>query len=60
MVILLLIYMALGYWATGVTVYADKILFGTFTAILIRRLVLGLVFGWILIPWALIKTFTGR
>ena len=58
--ILGLIYIAAGYWAAGRTNYADKILIGTMQTIFFRKLVLGLMFGWILIPWALIRVFTGR
>ena len=57
MTIILLIYMALGYWATGVTIYANKVLIGSEIAIFGRRLCIGFIFGWILIPWALIKLF---
>lgn len=53
--VLLLIYMALGYWATGRTIYADKILIGTENGIFGRRLCMGFLFGWVLIPWAIIK-----
>lgn len=49
--------MALGYWATGVTIYANKVLIGSEIAIFGRRLCIGFIFGWILIPWALIKLF---
>jgi hypothetical protein len=58
--ILGLIYIAAGYWAAGRTIYADKIMIGTMQAIFFRKLALGLMFGWILIPWALIKVFIGR
>ncbi len=56
---ILIIYMILGYWATGRTIYADRILIGDGTAIFGRRLVMGFLFGWALIPWALIKLFIG-
>lgn len=60
MMLLFLIYMAVGYWATGITIYANKILIGTGTGIFMQRLIMGTLFGWILIPVALIKTFGGR
>lgn len=60
MVILFFIYMAFGYWATGRTIYANKILIGTGNAIFIRRLIWGTLLGWILIPAALIRTFLGK
>ena len=59
MTIVILIYMALGYWATGRTIYADKILIGDGNAIFGRRLVMGFLFGWALIPWAIIKLIFG-
>lgn len=55
MTVLFLIYAALGYWSTGVTIYANKIVFHAFGELFIRRLILGVLFGWILIPVALIK-----
>ena len=59
MVIILLIYMLLGYWATGRTIYANRILIGEGNAIFGRRLVMGFLFGWALIPWAIIKLIFG-
>ena len=58
--ILALIYWVAGYWAAGQTIYADKILIGTMQSIFLRKAITGLLFGWILIPWALIRVFTGR
>lgn len=55
MSILFLVYAALGYWATERTVYANKILVGSSSAIVGRKLAVGIVFGWALIPAALIK-----
>ncbi|MGN0469681.1 MAG: hypothetical protein ACI4GV_02040 [Acutalibacteraceae bacterium] len=60
MEILALIYMILGYWATGKTIYANKILIGKWSVIFIQRFILGLFLGWVLIPVALIKTFLGK
>ncbi len=54
MMILVILYFILGYWATGQTVYRNKILFGTASGIFIQRLTLGFALGWILIPIALI------
>ena len=54
-----LIYIALGYWATGRTIYADKILIGDGNAIFGRRLAMGFLFGWALIPCEIIKLFFG-
>ena len=58
--ILLIIYMILGYWATGKTIYADRIMIGTWNAIFLRRVIMGTILGVVLIPIALIKTFAGR
>lgn len=52
---LLVVYMILGYWATGKTIYANKILIGTGSAIFLQRLITGFLFGFILIPIAVIK-----
>ncbi len=58
--ILFLIYIAAGYWAADQTIYANKILIGTTTSIFIRKFALALMFGWALIPIALIKVFLSR
>ena len=60
MTILFLLYAALGYWATGVTIYANKIVFHAFGQLFLQRLVLGVLFGWILIPVALLKRLLFR
>ncbi len=53
--ILVIIYMVLGYWATGKTIYANSVLIGTWTGIFIRRFIMGTLLGWVLIPVALFK-----
>ena len=58
--ILAIFYVVAGYWASGRTIYADKIMIGTMQSIFTRKLVTGFLLGWLLIPWALIKMFTGR
>lgn len=56
--ILILLYAILGYWATGKTLYANKIVFySKFGDLFIQRFAWGVILGWILIPWALIKLF---
>ena len=60
MPILLIVYMVLGYWATGKTIYADKILIGKGNVIFMQRLIMGTLLGLILIPIALVKTFRKR
>lgn len=52
--------MAFGYWATGRTIYVNKILIGTGMTIFMRRLVMGTILGWILIPIAVIKMLLGK
>lgn len=52
-IILIGIYIILGYWAVGKTIWANKIIIGT--DIWGERVMLGVVFGWILIPIALLK-----
>ena len=58
--IIALAYLALGYWATGKTLYADKIVIYSGLSFFYRRLVMALMLGWILIPVALIKTLFGK
>lgn len=57
---LLIIYMILGYWAVGKTIYANKIRIGTYTNLVTQRIVTGFLFGFILIPIALIKVIFFR
>ncbi|MGO5307389.1 hypothetical protein ACTQ1L_10755 [Agathobacter sp. LCP21S3_B2] len=54
------LYIILGYWATGKTIYANSILIGNVGDIFVKRCVIGAILGWILIPVALIKTFSER
>ena len=58
--ILFFSYMAIGYWATGVTIYANKILIGSGNAIFMRKLIWGTLFGWVLIPLAIIRIITNK
>ena len=53
--ILFIAYIVLSYWAVGETLYANKILIGTTSAIMTKKLVVGMVLGFILIPIAIIK-----
>ncbi len=54
--ILLILYLVLGYWATGKTIYKNKILIEfEFGAIFCKRVLMGAIFGWILIPIALLR-----
>ncbi len=58
--IVLGIYMAAGYWATGKTIYANRILIGEWNTIFLRRVTMGTILGVVLIPWAIIKTMCGK
>ena len=50
-----LIYVILGYWATGQTIYRNSVLIGTGQAIFMRRVIMGFIFGFVLIPVAIIR-----
>ncbi len=52
---LLIIYAILGYWAAGYTVYSNYVMIGTMGSIMSKKLVVGVMFGWILIPVAILK-----
>ncbi|MBR3861904.1 MAG: hypothetical protein IKM84_08510 [Oscillospiraceae bacterium] len=58
--VILLLYMAAGYWAVGRTLWADKVVFGSATTIFVQRVIWGTLLGWILIPFALIKLLTNK
>ena len=59
--ILFVAYCAAGYWATGWTIYYDKVLIEFQPwAIFARKFTLGLVLGWILIPIAVIRKLMAR
>lgn len=59
-ILIVIVYIIAGYWAVGKTIYANKIVFGTWDGILMQRVVLGFVIGWLLIPVAIIKLLLGR
>ena len=55
--IIAVIYLVLGYWATGKTTHANKIFIGYgIGGVFCERLAFAFIFGWILIPVALIRT----
>ena len=58
--IVLGIYMAAGYWATGKTIYANRILIGAWNTVFLRRVIMGTLLGVVLIPWAIIKSAVGK
>lgn len=51
-----IIYLLVAYWATGQTVYRNKILIGTEQSIFLQRVAVGFLFGIFLIPWAIITS----
>jgi len=55
-----LLYVIAGYWAAGRTIYANKIMIGSWSAIAIQKMTVGVLLGFILIPIALIKTIFFR
>ena len=57
--VLVIVYMFASYWAAGKTVY-NGIMIGTPFGIFEKKLLTGLIFGWVLIPWALLKCLVGR
>lgn len=59
--VLFIIYLILGYWAAGKTIYSNYIMIGTLNSIVCKKIAVGMMFGWILIPIAIIKClFFGR
>lgn len=55
--VILIIYWVAGYWAAGQTIYANKVVIYSGNTFFLRKAALGLFFGWILIPVAIIKRF---
>ena len=56
MEILVIIYLILGYWATGETICKNKVYIEyKFGALFMHRLMYGAILGFILIPIAIIK-----
>ena len=58
--IVILGYIILGYWAAGVTIYANKIRIGRWDTLLFNRIAVGLMLGWVIIPIAVIKCLLMR
>lgn len=48
--ILLILYVAAGYWATGLTIYRNRIIVRW-----VDRFLFGILLGWLLIPIAIIR-----
>lgn len=54
-IIILIAYLALGYWATGYLFYRNKVVISSNGSFFGTKLGIGALFGWILIPVAFIK-----
>ena len=57
--VILIIYGILGYWATGVVLYKNKIVISSGGSFFGQKLAFGLILGWALIPIAIIRTILG-
>ena len=58
---LFILYLILGYWAAGRTIYANKIIFTSMPfGFSFGKFMTGMFLGWILIPIALIKAIFRR
>lgn len=55
-----ILYIVLGYWSVGQTIYANKIIIGPMGTLWIKRFILGFMFGLVLIPVAIIKCLIFR
>lgn len=58
--ILLIIYLVLGYWAAGVMLYENKVVIYSFGQLFMQKLIFGMLLGIILIPCAIIKRLMSR
>lgn len=58
--LIVLLYIVLGYWSVGVTVYSGVTRVGTMYSLFMSRFILGLLLGWILIPIAILKVIVLR
>ena len=56
---MIIIYVILGYWATGVVLYENKIVIYTEGSLFMKKLIYGLIFGWLFIPLAILKRVFG-
>ncbi len=60
MIILIVLYIVLGYWAVGATIYRNKIVFAAPGVFAGRKLAIGFLLGWLLIPIALLMKLFGK
>ena len=49
-----ILYFILGYWAYGYIFLRDKVVIGSMFNLFLQRLILGALFGWALIPIAIL------
>ena len=55
-VILIILYLGLGYWAVGMTIYKNTVFIEyKMGSVFTHKVIIGAILGWILIPIALIK-----
>lgn len=60
MIIIIALYAMLGYWATGKTTHANKIIISSRPGeMFFQRTMMGICLGWLLIPVALIRVIFG-
>lgn len=57
---LFIVYLILGYWAVGKTIYRNKIVITTNFNWFCTKLAFGTFLGFILIPWAIIAEILDR
>lgn len=57
---MIIIYWLVAYWAAGRTLYKNRILIGTFNAVVVEKMIMSFLLGWILIPVAIIQMIFGR
>lgn len=50
------IYVILSYWAVGKLIYRNSIRFGAPHLVFFQQLVIGMLFGWLLVPIAILIT----
>lgn len=58
--IIFFVYLFIGYWAVGKTIYADKVRFGSWASLFTQQVIMACLLGWILIPIAIIKSIFGH
>ena len=58
--IFFIVYWIAGYWAVTQTIDANKTFIYSGNALFMRRVTIAFLFGWVLIPWAIIKMLVRR